>query len=507
MNTRTAIFILIIVALAAVVFFLRADEPVIETTEAVLGTIVEEVSVTGRVKPVEQVALAFEKGGRVAGLFASVGSRVSTGGLLASLENSDERAGLAEAKAARATQEAALAELIAGSRAEEVAVTESKLLAAESAVIDSRESLLNDIRNAFLKADDAVRNRVDQFMSNPRGDNPQLNFETPNDNAIELARVAVEHTLVAWGSSLAALSLESDLRAEAASADDWLAEIQSFLNMVASAVNGIKTNVGLSQTTIDSWRSDISAARTNVETVRANISTGKESLNANEATRALRENELLLAKAPATDEAIAVQEAKVKEAEARVSRAEAAFTKTLLLAPLGGIVTNIPIRIGEIVTANTIAVALISEDAFEIETFIPEADIVKVSVGDGARVTLDAYGDSVILSAYVSAIDPAETVLEGVSTYKTTLIFGDTDVEIKSGMTANVDIETARKDNVVIIPLKAVQYGAAGTEVDIFSNGLRETVLVQTGIESADGMVEIVSGISDGTAVVTYSEE
>lgn len=508
MKTRTALIIFVLVAIGVAVVFLRNKEPIIETISAERGTIVEEVSVTGRVKPLEKVELSFERAGRVARLPVSVSEQVTEGMLLVSLENSDEYAKRAETAAALATQKAALAELRAGSRVEEIAVAEAKLSAAEAAVLDSREGLLNDIRDAFTKSDDAVRNRVDQFISNPKGESPQLDFEVSNDAAIEFERILIESTLTDWSALLAGLSLESDLRVEASSADTRLAQVQLFLNLVAGAVNGLKINASLSQTTVDGWRSAVSTARTNVETARANLSAAKEALNANEATRTLRKNELLLTKAPATAEEIAVQEAKVREAEAGVARADASLAKTLLRAPFAGIVTALPVKTGEIVAANTIAVTLISENVFEIETFIPEADIAKVSLGDGALVTLDAYGDAVPLTARVMAIDPAETIIEGVSTYKTTLRFDETDrVEIKSGMTANVDIETNRKENVIVIPLKAVQYGAVGNEVEILSNGMLEITPVTTGIESAEGLVEIISGLSEGTAVVIYKEE
>ena len=53
---------------------------------------------------------------------------------------------------------------------------------------------------------------------------------------------------------------------------------------------------------------------------------------------------------------------------------------------------------------------------------MPEADIAKVAIGDLASSTLDAYGSYVDFPAQVTMIDPAETVIEGVPTYKVTLV-------------------------------------------------------------------------------------
>ena len=53
-------------------------------------------------------------------------------------------------------------------------------------------------------------------------------------------------------------------------------------------------------------------------------------------------------------------------------------------------------------------------------------------------------------------VDPAETIIDGVATYKTTLQFTDEDVRIKSGMTANVDITGLEKKDVLAVPQRAV---------------------------------------------------
>jgi len=505
-KTKTGILIIvIIVSIIGILIARRGGDAQIETVMATRGNISEEVSVTGRVEPLERVNLSFETGGRVDYVAVDVGERVFRGSVLAALSNIDIRANKKQAEAVLSREKAALAELLVGSRNEEIAVEEAKVAAAQSFYFDSKESLANSIRNAYSKSDDAVRNRVDQFMSNTQSTSPSIDFQTENKLIIESGRVEIENILSLWNDLLLDISLESDLRRAIEDADKWISKVQSFLNTISIAVNGLKVSSAISQTTIDGWRSDISTARANVQTARDRMATDKESLNTREADLLLKKNQLVLKKALATDEEIEKQEAKIAEAEAGVLNQEAVLAKTLIIAPISGIVTTIDINPGEIVTVNTTVINLISDGGFEIKAFVPEADISKLSLGDSARITLDAYGDSALFIARVSAIDPAETIVDGVSTYKTTLQFDEPeDKRIRSGMTANIDIETNKKDNVIIIPLKAVAYGIKGDSVRVLSGGLVKDIPIQTGIESQEGMVEIISGISEGDEIITY---
>src|SRR3989344_5004919 len=80
------------------------------------GSIRQEVSVTGKVKPVSAVDLAFEKTGRISRIYANVGDQISAGKILAELDRSELSAQLAEARANLEAQNSKLAELQKGTR-------------------------------------------------------------------------------------------------------------------------------------------------------------------------------------------------------------------------------------------------------------------------------------------------------------------------------------------------------------------------------------------------------
>ncbi|MDO8590919.1 MAG: HlyD family efflux transporter periplasmic adaptor subunit, partial [bacterium] len=141
---------------------------------------------------------------------------------------------------------------------------------------------------------------------------------------------------------------------------------------------------------------------------------------------------------------------------------------------------------------------------FKVEAFVPEVDVAKITVGNQATITLDAYGSDVSFNASVVKIDPAETVIDGVSTYKTTLEFDKDDPRIRSGMTANTTIISAKRDNVLALPQRTVyeKNGKKFVRVVTGSDTLEERE-VTVGIRGSNGDIEILSGLKQGDNVAT----
>ena len=212
----------------------------------------------------------------------------------------------------------------------------------------------------------------------------------------------------------------------------------------------------------------------------------------------------MLKESGATSEEIVIQEAKVEEAEADIEHYSAEVAKTIIRAPINGVITRQDAKVGEIIAANASLVAIISDEDFSIEANIAEADIAKISVGDPALLTLDAYGSDVAFKANVVFLDPAETIIEGVATYKATLYFAEEDKRIRSGMTANIDILSARLENVIAIPGRAVITKNGDKFVRVLEGDVVKEVNVVTGLRGSDGNTEIIEGINEGDNVIIF---
>jgi len=476
-----------------VIFYLfsLAGEPLPETVAVKRGMIIQGVAVTGRVKPAESVALAFEKSGRVSLVNTKVGNRVSRGQLLVQLENNDLLAQLTQAEATLASEQAVLDELNQGTRIEEVDVQKAR-------VEDARSSLIEALRDSHTKADDAVRNKVDQFISNPGSQNPQIIVTLGgevSDSELEAQRANLSVVFSSWKLLIDNILNTSDFSGDVSKIKENLKSVKNFLDLIAIGVNGATPNAFVTQATLDSYRADVATGRANVNTALSNV-TSKES------ALAIEEQQLKLQESGSIPEKIRAQEAKVKYAAGAVDNIRALILKTIIRSPINGVVTKQDAKAGEIAAANTPLVSVISESEFEIEADVPEADIAKLAVGNPAKVTLDAYRNEVIFEAKVERIDPAETVIEGVSTYTTVLLFINKDSRIKSGMTANIDILTAQKEDVLIVPQRVIFEKENGRFATVLRDGKSIDVLVETGIRGSDGSIEITSGLSEGELIV-----
>lgn len=603
-------------------YFNRKKKPTYDFIVAKKETLIQEVSVTGRVKSAESVDLAFEKNGKVAKVNAAVGNKVVASQILIELNNAELKAQLLQAKAgidgalaqknqyqaALETQQAKLEEIKKGTRPEEIKMAETKVVNTEKALINAQSNLektlkkanselskaqqvktdaqtnLTNITNkantelanlykdaknilngAFSMADDAVNTKTSEMFTGDTSDNPQLNFSTynpQNKSKAESARQSAGAMLKRLKEKINNLTTDYPvLDAALENAEEYLSSIRDSLAVINEAVNDAR---GVAATTVSTYQTNISTGRTNINTALSNvidqqtsiavqkqtntnnIDAAQSELNASQATLTLQEatnqsnvsnaqtnlttaqntqasaeDELALKKAGSTPEQITAQEAlvkqaranissqdaKIKEAEANYQNYQAQFEKTLIRSPIDGIITKFEAKVGEIVSANANIISLISINQFEVDAFIPEADIAKVKIGDVAKTTLDAYGSDVVFETKVIKIEPAETMIEGVATYKTTLQFTQNNERIKSGMTANLDILTNKKENVIAIPGRAI-ISSNGNKVARLLQGKKLVdVNITTGVRGSDGRVEILSGINEGDKVITFMEE
>jgi multidrug efflux pump subunit AcrA (membrane-fusion protein) len=159
------------------------------------------------------------------------------------------------------------------------------------------------------------------------------------------------------------------------------------------------------------------------------------------------------------------------------------------------------------VTASSPLIGLISDAKYQISGQLSEKDVARVKVGQSATVILDAYGSSREFAATVITIDPASTLVNGVPVYNVKLEFNAADEAIKAGLTANINILIADRQNVLLVPASALMKDGEKTYV-IVDNGTAtgEKREVTAGASGADATVEIVSGLSAGDKVAVFGQ-
>lgn len=545
-----SISFLCLVVVAVLIYFIflkNPKQPELTYITAEKTVLTQEVSVTGRVQPEQSVDLSFETAGKVSRVLVEVGDVVEKGQTLVTIDSAELNAQLIQAKSQLEANQAKLEELEKGTRPEEISIAETKVENAERELASTELDLVNvkakaetDLSNlydgissmlydAYTTADDATTKQTDEMFNNDSTNNPQLTFSTSEGQT----KTDAEWQRVLAGSALADLKTELDnLSTEESELDEALLNFETYLIIIRDFLtrlnDALNTATSITQTTINTYKGYVNTARSNVISEMVTIGSRKQNIAAQEITNQQNiataegkvttaknilesaEKELILKQAGSTQEQINKQKAEVKQSEANIENIKSKIAKTILYSPISGIVTQQLAKTGEIISANTLLVSVISQEEYKIEANIPEVDIVKIQENNIAKIMLDAYNNDVEFTARVELIDPAETIIEGVATYKITLYFTEFDEKIKPGMTADVNILTGKKENVIAVPSRAVitQNGKKFVRIYRPENGLSaiEEVFVETGLRGSDGNIEITKGIESGDKVITLFE-
>jgi HlyD family secretion protein len=157
----------------------------------------------------------------------------------------------------------------------------------------------------------------------------------------------------------------------------------------------------------------------------------------------------------------AMAKAQAAQARAAVDAQETNLRKSVIRAPMGGIVLNRQVEAGQTVAASfqTPVLFTLADDLarMELVVAVDEADIGQVRTGQSATFTVDAHpGRS--FKAEVKQIRQAPKTVEGVVTYETVLSVSNDDLALMPGMTATADIVSTRLEDVLLVPNAALRF-------------------------------------------------
>ena len=336
------------------------------------------------------------------------------------------------------------------------------------------------------------------YFRTRRHNNPAFLVPMPNSqtqNNIQSDRVAIGVALTAWYNALggsAATGTQLSATANAA-----LAQIQSYINTLALAVNDATPNSTMTPSVLAGYKVNVATARTEV-TAAITALTGAETGLTN------AQNALLLADAGATSQDIETQQAVVLQAQASAAAAQTALSHAELIAPFSGTVENLTAKIGQVVSPGAPVLSLINSLGLKVQTYVSEADIAKINTGDQASVTLDAYGTNTVFPATITTISSDETQVNGSPAYEVELHFKNPTASVKDGMTGNIHIITGEHDNVLEVPSWLVINDGNKYFVLVKNGSASVREQVSVGLTGDNGMTEITSGLNEGDQLVSF---
>jgi HlyD family secretion protein len=467
-------------------------------------------------------------------------------------------------------QEAKLDELKSGTRPEEIQLTVTALNGAKKTLDDAKTNLENmkskaeaDLRNVYNSALNILPEAVNagkkalitisdiqyaHFIQEL--DYKEVQIENTKEDAVyallggaDAGRWISQYISALNGGVYGAVqTLMTNPGDE--QTDKVLVDASSALNKVKFALSSVpitddltsveRANLDAEKNTINSEISNIANSQQAISVQKASnqnlIATAEANVNNAQNAVLSAQDQLKLKRAGYTEDQIKAQESQVDQAKANlasqkallnqayanVQNYQAQLAKTVLYAPISGLVTKMEAKVGEVVFPNSpysnsmvTFVSIISDVNYQVEVNVPEVDIAKIKIGDTAEITLDAYGNETVFQATAISVEPAETLVEGIPTYKVKLQFNEQDERIKSGMTANIDILTAKKEDVIIIPQRAIITKDGEKIVRVIEELPEQKVtnineaVVETGLKGSDGRIEIIKGVKEGDKVVT----
>ncbi len=235
-------------------------------------------------------------------------------------------------------------------------------------------------------------------------------------------------------------------------------------------------------------------------------------------------------------------ESSVQQMEAAVKEANENLAKTVITSPMDGVVSQLNVKAGERVLgtgftqgSNLMTIADLSKMVAVVD--VDENDVVLVSIGDTAKIKVDAFPGKVFKGVVYEIGNTAKSkglgTQEEVVNFEIKIRILDSNVDLKPGMSCNAEIMTDTRTNVVAVPIQSVtirgkeaiskenensdEEGMITIEkkkeeadlkalegVFIVENNKAKFVKVKTGI-SDDTYIEIIEGLKGGEEVVTGS--
>jgi HlyD family secretion protein len=196
--------------------------------------------------------------------------------------------------------------------------------------------------------------------------------------------------------------------------------------------------------------------------------------------------------------------AQLKQAELNLEAAKQRLTDAVLSSPIDGTVAQLNVKVGEQVGAGALRPAAVVSDlsSFHIDVGIDENSIGALKEQQPVVITVDALPDEV-LTGRVDYIAPTATDSAGVVTYKVIIGLDPTNLPVRGGMSANADVITEVRDNVLIVPNWTIRIDRqTGKSYVYVQRGDKiEEIEIITGLRNANES-EVVSGLNEGDVLV-----
>lgn len=325
----------------------------------------------------------------------------------------------------------------------------------------------------------------------------------------QMFQAKVDQAEAAWQTSKASLE---NARAEAVKADADLSSAKAAEANQLAAIAKAKVTMADAKAKLnrrlEMFKYQI-LNKEDLDTAQATYDEAVADLNAAEAQHDAAVHSVQSAQAAlhAAQTQVAMFQAQVELNLATLKQARIDLANTRIKSPVDGVVVARQMDVGQTVAASFQAPTIfqIAQDLtkMQIDTNVDEADVGRLTVGQPATFTVDAY-PGVVFKGPILQIRKAAINVQNVITYDAVIEANNPDLKLFPGMTANVRILTQRKENALKIPNAALRFKPAeallaGSSQTTKLNPEDWHIIYVPGTDSKAHAVHIKTGITDGT--------
>ncbi len=526
------------------------------------SNIAATVSATGSVVSQNSSQLTFRSSGRVIEVNVSPGSTVTKGQVLARLDPRDLQLQLDQARASLSSAQAKLDTIKDGARPEDIASARAQVSSAQAklsdmisggrpedvasaqAAVDSAQAKLNlamhPYTDAEIRAQESAVAQAQAALQKAQTD--LYNLQHPDPTQVRNAEIELERSR----NALNQVYINRDLTcgqkgknsAECKAAHANAAASEASVKTAQSNLDNLKAGgkpqeIADAQAALQSAQAQLASAQQKLAEMQAgpkpeDLAQAQAALEQAKLQLALKSNpytsqdiaqqqaavvqaqqQLALKSEPYTARDLQTAQAAVDQAQASVSQAEMNLENSVLTAPFDGMVSTVGYSVGAMSssggTVGAPGITLIDTKNLRLDVNVDEVDVTKLAIGQQATVTFDALSGAQ-LSGQVTAISPAAQVNQGVVTYLASIVLAPGQSGYKVGMSGTASITVAQKNNVLVVPNRALRTVGRNRAVDVLdpATGKTETRNVRVGMAN-DQFTEIIEGLGEGEVVVIPS--
>ncbi len=192
-------------------------------------------------------------------------------------------------------------------------------------------------------------------------------------------------------------------------------------------------------------------------------------------------------------------EAGLADAEARLAAARRQLATTVLRAPFGGVVSERPVRVGDVVQTGTSLVSVVDPRSLRLEAAVPVAALEGLEVGTPVDFTVGGVADRAFRGEVIR-INPV--VDPGTGQVRVVAAIPNAEGRLIGGLFAQGRVATVRR-TALAVPVSALDARNAVPSVRRIRGGAVEIVAVSLGLrDDAQDLVEVLSGLAAGDTVL-----